>query len=80
MIILENELKNALRYNDKIFKRDLETEISDNQIFANNYKEQSSILSNKDLFDKIDKMDNEILINEDKRKPFKPFIFDKNLD
>jgi hypothetical protein len=75
-----------LRYNEKIFKKGLESEVNDNQIFSHNYKEHSSIISNKDLFDKIDrsvfneqelKETKENLITEDRRKPFKPFLFDK---
>ena len=80
-------MKNALNYNDKLFKNKLENDnfLNENQIFSNNNKDQYSMISNKDLFDKIDqslidevqKHKNSNYRTEDIKKPFKPFNFDK---
>ncbi len=84
-------MKNALRYNEKIFKKGLEHEnfLNDNQIFSQGINHNSSIISNKDLFEKIDQSTiNEkekretrdskaSYLTEDKRKPFKAFMFEK---
>ncbi len=84
-------MKNALKYNEKIFKKGLEHEnfLNDNQIFGQGLKENSSMISNKDLFDKIDqsgiqerekretKESKGSYVTEDKRKPFKAFLFEK---
>ena len=70
----------------------IETQIkhlNDNQIFGQGLKENSSMISNKDLFDKIDqsgiqerekretKESKGSYVTEDKRKPFKAFLFEK---
>ena len=92
-------MKNALKYNDKVLKRGgLENDnfLSDNQIFAgslNHYNKDNSIISNKDLFEKIDQsMINDYerekvsggnnynsnnIHSEDKRRPFRPIVFER---
>jgi hypothetical protein len=78
-----------LKFNEQKFKSDLENDnyVHDNQIFSSQYrnKKNSSIVSNKDIFDKIDQSLNDDdkqktktnYNSEDYKKPFKPFYFDK---
>ncbi len=70
-------MKNALKYNEQIFCKGLEHEsiVNENQILNHSYKLNSSNISNKDLFEKIDNS----IVKEGKenRKPFRPFNFEQ---
>lgn len=61
-----------MKYNENIFNKENEN-VDENQILNNSYKLNSSLVSNKELFEKIDKS---VLKEKENKKPFKPFMFE----